>query len=326
MFGNAMPPVIKTLLIVNIGIYLLEHFILNFFTLFGTPFSHIFLYVFALNPIFSDGLNYISSNNFWIWQLITYQFLHGGLWHLFFNMFALWMFGVELEHRWGSARFFLYYLLSGIGAGISQIFIGPLIGQVGPTVGASGAIYGVLLAFGLTFPNRPIFMFPFFIPIPAKLFVIIFAAIELFSGFSSNDGVAHFAHLGGALTGLLLMLFGDKLGIFALFEGWTNKLTRRKSSSVRDFYSQTYERHEQPRNMFEIRWSRPKQEDTFERKLYEVEQERTNPYNPRNTLIIEGEEITQKKIDAILDKISMSGYQSLTEREKKILTELSRKL
>lgn len=326
MFRNAMPPVIKSLLIINIGIYILQYFILDFFTLFGVPFSHIFMQFFALNPLFYDGLNYLSSNNFWFWQLITYQFLHGGLWHLFFNMFALWMFGMELENRWGSTRFLVYYLLSGIGAGISQIFIGPLIGQVGPTVGASGAIYGVLLAFGLTFPNRPIFMFPLFIPIPAKLFVIIFAAIELFSGFSSNDGVAHFAHLGGALTGLLLMLFGDRLGIFKLFEGWTNKLFRRRSASVRDFYSQVYERQDQPRNMFEFRWSRPKQEDTFERKLYEVEQEKTNPYSQKSFLIIEGEEITQRKIDEILDKISISGYQSLTEREKKILTELSRKL
>ncbi len=321
-----MPPVIKILLIINIGVYILQYFILDFFTLFGAPVGRIFMHYLALQPMFYEGLNYISGNNFWFWQLITYQFMHGGLWHLFFNMFALWMFGMELENRWGSSRFLIYYLLSGIGAGLSQIFIGPLIGQVGPTVGASGAIYGILLAFGLTFPNRPIFMFPLFIPIPAKLFVIIFAGIELFSGFSSNDGVAHFAHLGGALTGLILMLFGDKLGIFTKLEGWTNKLFGKRSSSVRDFYSQTYEKQEQPRNMFEVRWSRPKQQDSFEKKLYEVEQEKTNPYTPRSAMIIEGEEITQRKIDEILDKISMSGYQSLTERERKILTELSRKL
>lgn len=321
-----MPPIIKTLLIVNIGIYVLQYFILDYFTIFGTPIGSLFMHFFALQPIYYEGLNYISGNSFWFWQLITYQFMHGGLWHLFFNMFALWMFGMELENRWGSNRFLVYYLLSGIGAGISQLFIGPMIGQVGPTVGASGAIYGILLAFGLTYPNRPIFMFPLFIPIPAKYFVILFAGIELFSGFSSNDGVAHFAHLGGAFTGLLLMLFGDKIGIFNRIEKLTNKLFSKKTSSVRDFYSQTYERQEQPKNMFEIRWSRPKQEETFERKLYEVEQEKTNPYTSRNTLNIDGEEITQRKVDEILDKITLSGYQSLTDREKKILTELSRKL
>lgn len=321
-----MPPIIKTLLILNIGIYILQYFILNFFTLFGAPVQDLFMNYFALQPIFNYGLEYYSHNNFWLWQLITYQFLHGGLWHLFFNMFALWMFGVELEYRWGSARFLAYYLLSGIGAGISQIFIGPMIGQVGPTVGASGAIYGILLAFGLTFPNRPIFMFPLFIPIPAKIFVILFAGIELFSGLSSNDGVAHFAHLGGALTGLILMLFGDRWGFFQKIEKWFDKLINRRSSAVRDFYSQTYHQHEQPKTTFEIRWSRPKQEDTFERKLYEVEQERTNTYSSKNAIIIEGEEITQRKIDEILDKISISGYQSLSEKEKRILTELSKKL
>lgn len=327
LFGSIMPPVIKALLIINVGIYILETFILGFIPMMGTTLDRVFFHYLALQPLFANGLNYIDGNSFGIWQLITYQFMHGGLWHLFFNMFALWMFGMELENRWGSGKFLLYYLLSGIGAGISQIFISPLIGQVGPTVGASGAIYGILLAFGMTFPNRPIFMFPFFIPIPARLFVIIFAGIELFSGFSSNDGVAHFAHLGGALTGLLIILFFSKTSIYQSLEKLTNKLITKKTTNTnatRDFYSQMYEKSEPKSNFFNS-WSKPKQESKFEQSIHEARQPKPQT-STRPTITFEGEEITQRRIDEILDKITANGYQSLNEKEKRILTELSKKL
>lgn len=330
--SGIFPPVIKTLMIINVVVFLLQILFLNYLTIGGKPIGEWIINVFALQPIFSEDFGNFSFSHFWIWQLITYQFLHGGLWHLFFNMFALWMFGMELERLWGSKRFLIYYLLCGIGAGLSQLFIAPMLGPTAPTIGASGAIYGVLLGFGMTFPNRPIFMFPLFIPIPARIFVIIFAGIELFSGFTAQDGVAHFAHLGGAFFGLLLILFGDKTGFMPFLERLFSG--KKKTTSSRDFYSHSTFRNPSDRpdatspSFFEPRWQKPK--DTPPRRLYEVEDDdddfksknRTNPPG----IFIEGEEITQRKIDEILDKISEHGYQSLSEREKKILLELSKKL
>ena len=330
--SGIFPPVIKALIIINVAVFLLQTLFVNFLTIGGSPMGNWIINIFALQPIFSAEYESFSLGQFWIWQLITYQFLHGGLWHLFFNMFALWMFGMELERLWGSKRFLIYYLLCGIGAGLCQLFISPMLGPTAPTIGASGAIYGVLLGFGMTFPKRPIFMFPLFIPIPARIFVIIFAGIELFSGFTAQDGVAHFAHLGGALVGLLLILFGDKTGFMPFLERlFSNKL---KPSSTRDFYSQSTFRKPGDRpdannpSFFQVKWQKPK--DTPTRKLYEVEDE-DDDLKPRgrsnsSALFIEGEEITQRKIDEILDKISEQGYQSLSEKEKKILLELSKKL
>ena len=148
----------------------------------------------------------IGSGLFRVWQPLTYMFMHAGLDHIFFNMFALWMFGYVLENYWGTKRFVAYYLVCGIGAAIthmamSLLFKMPLV----PTVGASGAVYGILLAFGMMFPNERIYLY-FLMPIKAKWFVIGYAAIELFEGFFRADNVAHFAHLGGMLFGLILIL------------------------------------------------------------------------------------------------------------------------
>ncbi|MDY5970064.1 MAG: rhomboid family intramembrane serine protease [Bacteroidales bacterium] len=144
---------------------------------------------------------YPIGQGFYPWQLITYQFVHANFDHIFFNMFSLWMFGYVLENYWGTTRFILYYLLCGIGAGITCLLVGT------PTVGASGAVYGILLAFGMMFPNERIYLY-FLLPIKAIWFVIIFGLIELFDGiFMSGDGVAHFAHLGGMLTGFILLMF-----------------------------------------------------------------------------------------------------------------------
>lgn len=332
--AGMFPPVIKALIIINVAVFLFQMLFLNFLTIGGSPLGNWIIHLFALQPIFSGQFESFSLHNFWIWQLITYQFLHGGLWHLFFNMFALWMFGMELERTWGSKRFLIYYLLCGIGAGICQLFVSPFFGTgpMPPTIGASGAIYGVLLGFGMTFPNRPIFMFPLFIPIPARIFVIIFAGIELFSGFTAQDGVAHFAHLGGALVGLLLILFGDKTKFMPFLERLFS--SKKKSSAARDFYSQPTFRDSGNRSegtrpsFFQGRWQKPK--DTPPRRLYEIEDEEDD-YKPKSKaspagIYIEGEEITQRKIDEILDKISEQGYQNLTDREKKILLELSKRL
>ncbi|KWW31262.1 MAG: rhomboid family protein [bacterium P3] len=145
----------------------------------------------------------LQSGHFSIWQPFTYMFMHASLDHIFFNMFALWMFGCILENYWGTRRFLVYYLVCGIGAALINLLVAP----AGPTVGASGAVYGILLAFGMTFPNEYIYLY-FLFPIKAKWFVIGYAAIELFEGvFRSADGIAHFAHLGGMLFGLLLILW-----------------------------------------------------------------------------------------------------------------------
>lgn len=151
------------------------------------------------------ALNAPWTGRFRVWQLVTYMFMHGGFDHLFFNMFALWMFGYVLENFWGWKRFLIYYLVCGIGAGLLNL----LIPGWGLTVGASGAVYGILLAFGMMFPNERIYLY-FLMPIKAKWFVIGYAAIELFEGLFRMDGIAHFAHLGGMLFGLLLILYWRK--------------------------------------------------------------------------------------------------------------------
>ncbi len=143
---------------------------------------------------------------FWIWQPVTYMFLHGGLFHILFNMLALWMFGTELEQIWGSRFFLKYYFITGIGAAATMLLLSLFSSSVyySATIGASGAIYGVLLAYALYFPNRPIFLY-FIFPIPAKYFVLILGAISFFSVSDSTSGVAHGAHLGGLAVGYVYL-------------------------------------------------------------------------------------------------------------------------
>lgn len=150
----------------------------------------------------------LFTQSFFIWQPVTYMFLHGGFSHVFFNMFALWMFGTELENQWGTKFFLKYYFVTGIAAGILSALVQPN-SQI-PIIGASGAIYGLLLAFALMYPNRIVY-FNFLIPIKVKYFVMIFAAIELFSSMGNGgDGVAHFTHLSGMIFGYLYLLWRDR--------------------------------------------------------------------------------------------------------------------
>jgi membrane associated rhomboid family serine protease len=290
------PPVLKSLLIINVFIFLVQTFFFEGFSVGGVSLEKIISQYFALQPIQSD--------NFFPWQLITYQFLHGGFSHVFFNLFALWMFGADLENLWGSRRFLVFYLLCGIGAGLVQLAV-QFIPEVAaaPTVGASGAIFGVLLAFGLTFPDRPIIMFPIFFPIPAKFFVIIYAAINLFSGLTNvNDGVAHFAHLGGALFGFILLKFGDKFHIYDAIDKFLNIFSSAKPQS------------------FPTRPPSPL-------RRVDIEQPAPITYTTGrgSGFFYDGQEIPQRQIDLILDKISSKGFHSLTEEEKKILREISNK-
>jgi len=148
----------------------------------------------------------VGSGYFTPWQLLTYGFLHGSFNHLFFNMFAVWMFGTPLERVWGNRRFIIYYGACVIGAGIVQLLVQMFEGGVYPTVGASGGIFGLLLAYGVLWPDNRIFLIFFPVPIRAKWFVLIYGAVELLLGVSGQvPGVAHFAHLGGMIFGAVLL-------------------------------------------------------------------------------------------------------------------------
>ena len=303
--NTAFPPFIRFLLIANVVVFVVENLFLAGLTYGGTRLDTLMMQWFALMPI---------DSGFLPWQLVSYQFMHGSIGHLFFNMLALWMFGMELEHLWGTRRFATYYLLSGIAAGATHILINTLMGGPGaPTVGASGSIMGVLLAFGLTFPTRPVMMFPIFFPIPARIFVMLYAGLDLVMGImNTNDGVAHFAHLGGALGGWLLLRFGAPL--FRLVDDQSGAMPR----GLRDEDAIDVEYRDVPR----------------QRVRYDYQNETTTapppPAAPRTAtptrFVVDGEAITQEAIDEILDKISQAGYHSLTEHEKRILFEVSRQL
>jgi membrane associated rhomboid family serine protease len=191
------PPVVKNLVIVNALFWLAATLIPRI--------DDVLISSLALFPV--------GSPWFHSWQVVTYMFLHGGFSHLFFNMFALWMFGRSLEYDLGSKRFLIYYMVCGIGAGLIQLLVAYLAGSPAnvPTVGASGAIFGLLLAFGMMHPNDVIMLLFPPIALKAKWFVVIYGVVELLFGISGRmDGVAHFAHVGGMLWGLVLLLYWKK--------------------------------------------------------------------------------------------------------------------
>jgi len=226
-----LPLVIKNLLIINGLLYLATYALRN---------------TVDLNDIL--GLHFISAQKFHFYQLVTYMFMHGNISHIFFNMFALWMFGSALENFWGAKRFLIYYFITGIGAGIMQeitwaielrevlqshIEVINLSGELLSktdffnqliTVGASGAVYGLLLAFGMMFPNSLIYVY-FLFPMKAKWFVILYGVLELFNGIvGSNSGIAHFAHLGGMIFGFFLILY------------WRNQAKRKIKRMQQQYY------------------------------------------------------------------------------------------
>lgn len=157
----------------------------------------------------------MNSGYFQPWQLVSYGFLHGSFNHLFFNMFALWMFGLPIEKLWGSKRFAQYYLFCILGAGVIQLLVQYISGEVYPTIGASGAVFGLLLAYGVTWPNAKLFLIFFPVPIKAKWFVLIYGAAELVFGVTgAMPQVAHYAHLGGLFFGAgLLWRWGWRPGM-----------------------------------------------------------------------------------------------------------------
>lgn len=148
----------------------------------------------------------VGSELFYPWQLVTYSFLHGNFSHLFFNMFAVWMFGTALERAWGMQKFAVYYATCVVGAAVVQILVQQIEGGMYPTIGASGGVFGLLLAFGVMYPRNKIFLIFLPIPIEARWFVLIYGAVELLFGFTgAMPGIAHFAHLGGMIFGALLL-------------------------------------------------------------------------------------------------------------------------
>lgn len=281
------------------------------------------------------GLHFFMAPNFHIYQLFSYMFLHAGWMHIFLNMFALWMFGCVVERVWGPRKFLFYYIACGVGAGLFQeaaqlvqLYITASeqipgfgitdLGKVADanatmlstwtTVGASGAVYAILLAFGMTFPEERIFIFPLPVPIKAKWFVMIYAGIEVVQALGMpGDGVAHLAHLGGMAFGFFMIRYwnnhpGSGYGMAdgrKFFDGLKSSWERRNAGRSHG---------RQGTNRNSTRRSDSSRTSTG------------NPdwdYNAR-------QKANQEEIDRILDKIRRNGYDSLTKEEKQRLFDNSR--
>ena len=263
------------------------------------------------------GLHFFLAKDFNLFQFVTYMFLHGGFTHIFFNMFALWMFGAVIERVWGPKKFLFYYISCGIGAGLVQeiaqyvnymaeglaaydhVNVGGTIMltadylNLWTTIGASGAVYAILLAFGMIFPNERLFIIPFPFPIKAKWLVFGYIALELFFALSGpGDGVAHTAHLGGMLFGFIMIRYWKK------HPG--NGFGRSRGQ---EFFDNLKRRFDE------------RQQSSRRRRWVDEPEEPQEPPKPKRK--------NQEEIDAILDKIRKSGYDSLTKEEKKTLFDQS---
>ncbi|PYV16111.1 MAG: DUF1751 domain-containing protein [Acidobacteria bacterium] len=196
-FFPPLTRMVKTLVIITAGVFAVTYVL-------GSLPSATLQYYCWLAPVSYLGLRpYMVLHRFYIWEPVTYLFLHGGFFHIFFNLFALWMFGADLERQWGPRKFARYYFLTGVGAGVLDVLLRP--SSLAPVIGCSGAIYGILLAYGVLFPNRPIYLW-MIIPIKAKWFVALMGGIELLSELSgSAPGISHLAHLGGILIGFIYL-------------------------------------------------------------------------------------------------------------------------
>jgi membrane associated rhomboid family serine protease len=282
------PPVVKTLLIINVAVFILMMFF-GSFHIGEVSLGRVFDEFFGLMPL---------GHGFFAWQLITYQFVHADFWHILFNMvFGLWMFGKEVEQVWGSKKFLFYYLFCGVMAGISQLMLAPIFEPaLGPTVGASGAIYGVLIAFATIFPDQYVYIY-FLVPVKVKYFVIVLIIFGVMS-VGGPGNVANLAHLGGALAGYIYILY-DRYRL------------RSGSRSTGAFQSK----------IDSSQWSQPGSTngDIVDAKVYDIKESKS--FEPKNE-----QSVLQKRIDDILDKISRSGYQSLSDEEKKILFEASKRM
>ncbi len=292
--NTKLPNVIKYLLIANIIMFVLTELM----AMKHTDLSQ------------SLGLFYIGSHYFKPHQLITYMFMHANFMHIFFNMFALWMFGNIMVRTWNEKKFLLFYFVCGIGAAITQE-VGQAIGvlnQNSCTIGASGAVFGILLAFGMTYPNEKLFIIPIPFPIKAKYLIFGYILIEVLQFFSATgDGVAHLAHLGGALFGFLLMLYWKKHPDKDI-NNWTRtnpgSSTGQRKGNIFGFGRKASSGGQQP---FTVTYggNTTRQETDYE-------------YNERKRR-------EAHEVDLILDKIRKSGWDSLTPEEQKKIIDASKK-
>ena len=292
-YFSSLPPATKYIIVVNVVVLLLDYALQRF----GIQLTAI------------AGMFAFNSPYFRFWQPLTYMFMHGGFWHLFCNMFAVFMFAPVLERRWGTQRFLIYYLVSGFGAALTQQLVWALTGVSGITVGASGAVFGILFAFGWLYPDVEMFLMFIPIPIRARVFVLLYALFELWQGISphAGDNVAHFAHLGGFLFGWLLLLYWNRKGYTGAQAGVSSsqtadKLRRWWNELVSKFRSRKQESQGKFRN---YHYKDPISDAT-------VEPERTD-------------DAEEQKVNAILDKIKHSGYSSLTDEEKDQLFKSNKK-
>lgn len=224
--GGLLPPAIKWLLIVNTAVFLVETLVQ---LLFGAAALRALIGWLGLVPAgVTHGLR--------LWQPFTYLFVHGGFWHLLINMFVLWMFGMDLERAWGLRRFLSYYFLTGVGAGLVNVVVKTAMDPAGmgpalvPTIGASGAIYGVLLAAALVFPDRQVWIIPLPVTISMRVYAVIMGAIEFFGTLgAAGDNVSHVTHLGGMLVGYLYLRRSSFLYRFRnVVSDWKLRRARRK--------------------------------------------------------------------------------------------------
>ncbi len=309
---KSIPPITRHLLLINVVVYLLQAV----------------LRTQGIDLAQWLGLHFVMASQFELWQLLTYLFLHGSVTHLFFNMFSLWMFGRIVETTLGQKRFLLLYAVSGIGAGLCQELwqLGEYVYESlstyetvllpdgitmsmdtylnqWTTIGASGACYGVLLSFGMLYPNERIMLLIPPIPIKAKYFVIGYAAIELFSAYTSNDNVAHFAHLGGMLFAwALLRTWRRRAKKQPQFTGWQNYAAPQRKTSLWQRFTQSFNRYTGRTTEGNARHTATRQNDYEENMRSHAEEAR---------------------MDEILDKVRRSGYDSLTAEEKRELFRIS---
>ena len=301
----------------------------------------VFVATYALRGLNIDldtllGLHFILAPDFRVWQFVTYMFMHGGVTHLLMNMFMLWMFGMVVENVWGPKKFLFYYMVCGLGAGVCQELaqygtyvveglaqyetlriansIIPMSEYLNMmyTVGASGAIYGLLLAFGMLFPEERMFIIPIPVPIKAKWIVIGSVVVELFSAIgTSNDGVAHLAHLGGMLFGFILIRYWKKHP----YSGYGD-FGMNKGHQFFDRMKNSWEQRGGATPHANVNGSRESWTDASHNNTTDSNSDWE--YNARKKQ-------QQEEVDRILDKIRKSGYDSLTKEEKQKLFDSSKK-
>jgi len=304
-----MTPAVKVILIINVVFYVLTYWVTPLFPLGG--YSDWFLNFNALHPI--------GHSAFMPYQYVTYMFMHGGWWHLFFNMWSLMIFGNAVEQQVGTKRFWLYYLLCGVGSAlVNQLFTA--LGVINPAqlVGASGAIYGVMAAAAFFFPNAKLFIIPIPFPIKLKYLVGFYTLVEMYLGITSIDGVAHFAHLGGILVGAVILFI------------WKMQEKQRRQQGGGNYWTST----SSAGSRYERGGSYDKDEGVWDKLKGSFGGKRTPKMrvtNVRETNYEEHRYNEQKRqeneeIDRILDKIRKNGYQNLSDSEKATLFDASKKM